>query len=406
MMIGSSGSLAQLGAGCALNPCLNGGTCYGFNSQLVESGQPIPTGDNLESIAELGEDRLYRCQCMPGWTGDYCQWAEAVAAPTDLLNAAVTSNSSNIISLGELPSLAATFVPTVTDLTAQEERPKNESAERLTTESIMTLLESIQTPPTTTMTTHLDMKHLISGVVIASVVGVFLASLLLAWCCLIALERNRFSFIQMNVIKNGDNIGQPVVSTTLRRVQAKIRDSLRCSSRNRIKPETKLSIENVLRPPRPPPSYEESSNYATNSKLNSIEYPPTYANNGSSSLTIEEICEEEVEITKTDNLVIRGALEQKIASKKSQPAVISSQIKQSSTDLVTSAQLTCPRHGHLYRKQASDYHETAPTTIEIEYQPVSAVTMTRQQEHLHHHDTSRHLRTHNHIHNQHPPDCA
>lgn len=318
-----SGSLTQLSAGCALNPCLNGGTCYGFKPQSLDRGQlesplegPEVRTDNTNKSVEL----IYRCQCPSNWTGDYCQWADSptLSVTNIMLNATIERGST-------------------TEQTNYEISTKFPD-----TEIMNTMIGSfIGTPPQTAP--YIDMKHIISWVVIASIVGVFLASLLLAWCCLIAIEHNRFSFIQMNVIRNDGLSDQPAVTSTLRRMHEKFRDSFRLSSRARIKPETKLSIENVLRPPKPPPPYEENDFALTVNKasLDNQESEHKRVNmkeefNGSNS-------------AEDTTLVIKGALEQKLASTSMPTAATCGQ--SISTHFINDPRLKCPKHGHLYRQQ-------------------------------------------------------
>lgn len=278
--------MTQLSAGCALNPCLNGGTCFGFNNgpPLESSGREL--SDTIDTVIggsttnnNEHSDRIYRCQCSPGWTGDYCQWSDVNTMLITRLILNTTEPEMNRPS-GQPANATESAVTFSTEVTSTElvnqgyENNGKLLLSPLTTDT--NYIENNQVPLSAPLPHHLDMKHLISGVVIASVFGVFLASLLLAWCCLVAIERNRFPFIQMNIIRRGDDedYDGPAVSSTLRRMHGKIRDSLRLPSRSsRIKPETKLSIENVLRPPRPPPSYEESSSNYQNVNRISIEYP-------------------------------------------------------------------------------------------------------------------------------------
>lgn len=340
----NAGAFNKLSAGCSLNPCLNGGTCFGFNNLLVDSGYvgPLHTDDeqelqNTTEIQDAGE-RLYRCQCITGYTGDFCQWSD----PPLLSVIKILSNSTS----ERTPSPAISTTPDSTTTTKTSDSDSIAIALKIfentdkNTSVLTTFIENSHQAPH-----HVDLKHLISGVVIASVVGVFLASLLLAWCCLMALERSRFSFIQMNIIRSeiGENgLDQPIVYSTLKRVHNKIRDSFRRSSRNRIKPETKLSIENVLRPPKPPPPYEESNSYNLNKVR--LEYPNYHQK-------IEHMNDKVSEsITATESLVIRGALEHKLASSSStmpSSIVVDSNI----SNHIDNARLNCPRHGHLYRQR-------------------------------------------------------
>jgi len=322
-----SGSLTQMSAGCALNPCLNGGTCYGFNSHLTDFGF-----EGVDSATNRGSrERFYRCQCAPGWTGDYCQWSD----PNSLsLTSVFLATSSSL----EVNVTNPTQDPTSTAEDLITESAKSDILDRISP-LLTTLIES--QPP---ISSNLDMKHLISGVVIASVIGVFLASLLLAWCCLALLERNRFSLIQMSIVRGGLSPCQPTVSLTLRRMHDKIRDSFRRSPRGRIKPETKLSIDNVLRPAKPPPSYEESSNL----RVHKVEQQST---DGLYEITIPEVTNHGPAIT-DESLVIKGALKQKLASSNISANDNKGMGGTCSRSLyVTNAQLSCPMHGHLYRQE-------------------------------------------------------
>lgn len=328
-----AGQMTQLSAGCALSPCLNGGTCYAFDSQLAPAGSG-PGSDSSEA-------GLYRCQCPSGWTGDYCQWAEAVSAPTDLLvegPLAANSSSSPSEPPGPPPGQPSESAD-VAELIISEHSAGQSAA------------------------AHLDMRHLISGVVGASALGVFLAALLLAWCCLAALERNKLPFIQMNVIRAGGKPGeQAVVPATLRRMQERIRDSFRRASRRaKIKPETKLSIENVLRPAQPPPSYEECGQPPPPPPAPQLDESLLLAGSWTRAAArgprgLAAIIEAPGEGPQGDSLV------------KPESQVI--EVPPLDVRLAE-AQLACPRHGHLYRQQATcgRAEPEVATTIQIEYNP-------------------------------------
>jgi len=477
-------------AGCPLTPCQNGGTCYQLASSATsasasasasasgaagaaEAASPPPP--NLRELAphtptetnqtratptqsvdtptfssdtqglveslleELGRSATkegqpaLRCHCAPGWTGDYCQWAQPVAAvlPADLL--AMEQPASGLVVQGD----TETAVQTSSSISSSVSPTNNE----LQTE------EPAASQPLTTVSSQqvhlhhhlhqqqasLEMRHLVSGVVLASAVGVFLAALMLAWCCLAAIEKNRFSFIQMNIVRqfgqshldspNGrvqSGATQPpgTVSSTFRRMQEKIRDSFRRRSQARhcsIKRETKLSIENVLRAPKmAPPSYEESSKYGTKK---SVEYgagcfAKQYGKNLVSSGKLESNNYTRSRLSVDMDMDMESAADsleengntsfERLKADKSDLA----QMEQLQTNLVTSkevfvpleaisgtqpelfltpntitdAHLNCPRHGHLYRKQKQLYSSSAEaqqeqqqplptTTIEIEYQP-------------------------------------
>lgn len=342
-----SGSLTQLSAGCALNPCLNGGTCYGFkttqlNLNMSQLESPFENPEVRTNNTNESVERIYRCQCPPNWIGDYCQWADSpvFTATNILLN--VTLERINTTEQNTINYEHPTRIP------------DTEATDKVSPFS-SNFIENQQHT-----TQHLDMKHIISWVVIASVIGVFLASLLLAWCCLIAIEHNRFSFIQMNIIRS-DGVGdQPVVTSTLRRMHEKIRDSFRLPSRARIGPETKLSIENVLRPPKPPPPYEENDIGFRVNKVPLDYWKPE--DKETISRVEEEIAKSN---SKKDNLVIKGTLEQKLApistsAFTSTPIVATSGLN-NSTNFVNNSRLKCPRHGHLYRQQ-----QTTITTNDID----------------------------------------
>lgn len=339
------GSLShQFSAGCAQNPCLNGGTCYGFNSLLVDSTivGPVQTESEAAILGEQETDRFYRCQCSPGWSGDYCQWSDTSSLPITSIITESTVDSSM-----QSNGTTSNILPVQSDDKIINETTDNDLNTNLKLSTYLTHL--IESPRQMLPAVHqVDMKHFISGVVIASIFGVFFASLLLAWCCLIAIERNKFSFIQMNIIRGGDGLDQPVVTSTLRRMHAKIRDSLRRSSRNRIKPETKLSLENVLTPPPPPPTYEESSklnrgNVFSIKNYNAQEFDIRESENS------REGSDQDLDPTQSD-LVIEGTSEEKFAT----PKITT--IPQ--TDIHSNTHLICPRHGHLYRQHHQQLDDT------------------------------------------------
>lgn len=328
------GSITRLSAGCAVNPCLNGGTCFGY-----EGGVPVEInenfnehGENLTLIDEQLEDneRIYRCQCKPGWTGDYCQWPD-----TDLISIADIVSDTEKLSSSSSSTAASMATTSASDNSYDIEKFKTVMDKP--PPILSTFIEAPKPEPT-----HLDMRHLISGVVIASVVGVLLAFLFLAWCCLVAIEQNRFSFIQMNIIRSsGSDNDDVTVSSTLRRMHAKIRDSFRLS-RNRIKPETKLSIENVL---RPPPTYEESSNHHDiYHQKKQVEYV-TIDHEKSKALEVYiQPCTIETNASLVNKEHFEQELHQSSASSNSEPV-------SDKSERITDAQLNCPRHGHMYRKR-------------------------------------------------------
>lgn len=334
-----SGSLTQLNAGCALNPCLNGGTCYGFkttqHSDINQLESPFESPEVRTNNTNESVERIYRCQCPPNWIGDYCQWADSPAfSPTNILLINTTLERINATEQSTIKHEISTRVP-----------------DTETTDQVPPFFSNfIENQQQTTQ--HLDMKHIISWVVVASIIGVFLASLLLAWCCLIAIEHNRFSFIQMNIIRSDGVDEQPVVTSTLRRMHEKIRDSFRLSSRARIGPETKLSIENVLRPPKPPPPYEEND---IGFRMNKV--PLDYRKPEHEEIILGVGDEFAKSNSKKDSLVIKGALEQKLApssistSASTFTSVAATSGLNDSTNFVNSSRLKCPKHGHLYRQQ-------------------------------------------------------
>ena len=436
------GPLSQLSAGCALNPCLNGGTCYTFNA-TPPSTQPgeqhaggttnePPTPDPLaeSELYSLGNSMLHRCQCPAGWTGDYCQWAEALAVPISEL--VLDASSANLSAVVDSPPSVSTLLSTLTNsgIPTSSDEPGSllsqmQANNNATTTDLLSLGELGALDELTTVSSsnalnnqrqqhqqqHMEMRHLISGVMLASAVGVFAAALLLAWCCLVAIERNRLSFVQMNIVRQaeaGQASGQPEagssVGTALRRVQEKIGDSFRRRSQIRgrqIKPETKLSLDNVLRGPKPPPSYEES-NYACmmasgrysspaaveagQAKLASV--VPLQMDQSASSLSQSP----RLETSEEPTLVGQMAQTNKLHSQQEQHPNLVNEKEMivpveyianaraqrpptAAERLVSQARLSCPRHGHLYRKKCQLIGEPnqilnpdASTTIEIEYQ--------------------------------------
>lgn len=406
------GSVSQLSAGCALNPCLNGGTCYGFNTliDLVPSSAVALSTTNRTNLQQLnqessdllqstgeqqqqqqdsaGQDRQYRCQCLPGWTGDYCQWtdspsmtitsilvntnANSSAEKTSFIPHTTTSTSiltseSSTSSILDKAETDAVFFP--------NETPNNESfvsiLDKTPPPSFTTFLENIQ--PTQQ---HVDMKHLISWVVIASIVGVCMASLLLAWCCLLAIERNKLSFIQMNIVRGGDNL-TTVSQSTLRRMHEKIRDSLRRSSRNRIKPETKLSIDNVLRASKPPPPpYDEctSSRMDLDRITASVYNSDINYNKSQPFINPTTNSRQPVEI-----LVSKEVLQRDLS--------LPTKEMKTPIDPVAESRLTCPRHGHLYRMHQHNLEQEVSSSSNSSIDESILVTTTTNSPNYFHHDT-------------------
>lgn len=357
-------STTHLSAGCMLNPCLNGGTCFGFSSPLIDSAGGTPMAvdgiqlgpidgfdDNSQSrqtqedaalataVGALAEPdgrgggggfgpvatsigRLYACQCLPGWSGDYCQWPDPSRAGTIASEHTAGNNTQSDLetatSLGAANATAPTKTSAVSatdDLGAPSGSeadmvgrwPSSSQAIRATNNSEQAVLaRSLASSSTsndyndnvpvmieanskgaTSSSAEANvlpnMHQLISWVLIATTVGVLVAFLVLAWCCLVAIERNKFHFIQMNIIRSSSSATSAdtnqasapgatlVVTTTLRRMQERIRNSFRrTATRQHIKPETKLSIENVFRHPAAqvsPPSYDESKMIASDQRL-------------------------------------------------------------------------------------------------------------------------------------------
>lgn len=300
-----------------------------------------PSVESSNPDGEQEPDRFYRCQCAPGYTGDYCQWSDSA------LGASIILPLDGLVQINETTTTATITTSTnetshIINLFVMD---KNESTTNPNAVPNPTLyIESSQ--QTLPSTHHVNIKHFISGVLIASVAGVFLASLFLAWCCLMAIKRNRISFIQMNVVRSEDGLDQTAVSSTLRRMHEKIRDSFRRPSRHRIKPETKLSIENVLRPPQPPPSYEESKNYGIN-KLSPMQQYSCQEYGGMSTNSSEDAYVSKLNLDQ-NNLVIGETLERKSIS-------ITSSTQPDLTEInsISDAYLSCPKHSHLYRQQAA-----------------------------------------------------
>lgn len=326
-VIGSS--MIQLKAGCMLNPCLNGGTCFGFSSRLIDSPGAAPnpidvsqfgSADGMDMAADRARqythedltalpatdttpvsttiDRLYRCQCPPGWSGDYCQWPDSTGGAITLISSNNSANeydaatsllTRNISGTKNTPQthgdnyiahnesskdedeflhMALMDLANATDNSISDPNAMRSPAPQTQDETYDNVPAMIEVNSNLKVGGHItNMHQLISWVVIASTIGVLIAFLTLSWCCLVAVERNKLPFIQLNIIRSpSDHHNQPttvVVTTTLRRMQEKIRNSFRrTSTRQHIKPETKLSIENVFRQPTLPPSYEQSkSNY-------------------------------------------------------------------------------------------------------------------------------------------------
>lgn len=369
----STSDLAMLRNDCTVNLCVNGGTCYALEHDLSKALQDTDS-------ASFGSS-LYRCQCPSGWVGDFCQWADSSSSFSNDSSQRTQDHEGNQpkptlpISTSALDELTSGEVSTY-DYAALDPDP-----------ILNSIIEVRQEHRKLPVARHLDMKHLISGVMIASVVGVFLALLLLAWCCLIAVERNRLPFIQMNIISSrpvtpdGQRGANRVVGT-LRRMHERIRDSLRLSrpgSRSMsgsIKPDTKLSIENVL---RPPPSYEESKTY---DKFKYPTYEPP----------------DPIEVKKPPMVKVRGVLEQKMAASRatSEVSITGNPHNVVRSDYVSGsvsrAQLECPRHGHLYREHMASSHKA--TTADQDYHWISTDERieslpTNQSHHAYYYESER-----------------
>lgn len=325
--------------GCPSSICLNGGTCVGYEDVFDQSetqekdsihnnSQNVSIVYDSDSVIERNSTNnssdnrnLYRCHCAPGWSGEYCQWP------------IVSSQSTNFELDYVAPTTTGIYIETDQILSSNDQQNTNDINQTTvsTTESkYITYIENGQQ----VVSQHVEMRHLISWVVIATFVGVFLACLLIVWCCIIAIENNKFSFIQMNIIRSGycDSQPQEPFSSRLRRVHEKIRDSFRRTSTNSIKPNTKLSIENVL---KPPPSYEESSNYC----LNKIQLERYIMND-------TKLSDKSVLNSTSDILVNR---EEDLLQKP--PIIISVDAISTNTNIIDSTNINCPRHGYLYRQK-------------------------------------------------------
>lgn len=360
-------SVAQLSAGCALNPCLNGGTCFGFQNLLTNFSLSFPSDSiNQES------DQVYRCQCLPGWTGDYCQWLDSSSLTITemILSNNATSSSEKMTNSSSLT------VPRLVESSGDNEHHESEHHDTVNrielieaTDNKLSLSHNIHTQSLTSNhhSTRVDLRHIISWVMLASTIGVFLASIILAWCCLIAIKQNRFSFIHMSIVRDNEfgcsnQVNQMPATSRFRRVQARIRDSLRSS---RIKTSSKLNIENVL---KPPPSYEESKRVnksMANLYHSELSLKPPIDLEDSTEYnhdTIEQVPDKpDLSSSPSDNqsdqqgfsLVMKGALNHRLSTSKlneSQDSASNiSPINESPP--ISTAQLSCPRHGSYYRQR-------------------------------------------------------
>lgn len=344
-LLPGGGTLTQISPGCPLNPCLNGGTCIGINEIKALHERKVHDnistdflssydfdavmGSDITSESEtLENNRHYRCQCPPEWSGDYCQWSTDLLEPTnsEILNYVAPTTTGSYIDTTD------GVVPSMNNL-QNNINGNNKTNESPIEDKYIAYIENNHV--TSNAPQHVEMRNLISWVVIATIIGVFISCLLIVWCCLIAIESNKFSCIQMNIIRAGncESQSQEAFSSRLRRVHEKIRDSFRRSSAARIKPETKYSIENVL---KPPPSYEESSNYYVN-KIN-LESTTAILSD------ITKSTSDKIQST-NENLVMYQ--EEELAKKIKAPTI--------SVDAI-STNINCPRHGHLYRQKHLDFN--------------------------------------------------
>lgn len=290
-------NINKLASGCGSSACLNGGTCLNFR-QLADKQEVVtsPTDSATSTIMSRpsrGEDdqlqlelpaglmvgrpapseqsviSYFRCQCPTGWTGDHCQWADAGSmARTELLEGepALSANNNKYNPSSRTPNpaneLAAFNGPTFIVSSASKDNV-------------------------------LDLGHLISGVMLASICAILMSLLILAWCCLFALRRHKLSLIQLFVIGSGDDVSSStpnqlqtaasngnravLLRTRIQRLHQRLRDSFRSANSGRLNPSSKLSLDNVL-----PPSYEESGASTTlvvNNKTSKSCQPRSISNN-------------------------------------------------------------------------------------------------------------------------------
>lgn len=353
--------------GCAQNPCLNGGTCLRASQQLASAPKadnqpPQIEEDNLESA-----NRWYRCQCPAGYRGDYCQWAEQTPRTNESLPTQPSSNNeaaSQTASDSELVASLSTPAGLLELDTILAPMSFDPPGGRQTSGELL-VHETPRSP-------GLQMRHLISGVIVASTIGVFFAALLLAWCCLFAIERGKFQLLQMNFIR-GEELETVDEShgfaSSLRRVQAKIRNSFRRSSS--IKPATKLSLENVLNPtPRlAPPTYEESNRRPCKLEEDS-QLRSANANHHQQRLSKQQPRDDLVVKPSTtvgqEQLVRCGAIEREMALKLKAGRAKGAPPRQAGKQFRHDP-ASCPKHGHLYRTHRPN--SDTSTKIEIEYKP-------------------------------------
>lgn len=321
-------SLAKLSAGCSINPCLHGGICFGFESLLSDTPADLAKATSSNQT----EERIYRCQCQAGWVGDYCQWPDTATPLVD--------NSTE-------HSLKTQGAQAFSSRTNNSDQEPDSTTDGATQKAQPFILSGTNEPQSVTLRhSQIDWRHLVSGVFVASIVGVFIATVLVAWCCFMVAKSNRFSFILFSVIRDGNAQetidGVPI--SRLRRVQERIRNSIRSS---RIGTGSKLSLENVL---RPPPSYEES-------KLSKFDKfrPSSLCINNHDDMHDKTV--QPIEKAQHTSLVIRGALGEKLASAAIHPPSPDYAQHSKTYDVdpnrlpISESQLTCPRHGHLYRQQ-------------------------------------------------------
>lgn len=405
----------QISAGCAMNPCLNGGTCYGFGKlpnlasvqqQTIQANQqhePAFATDAQSPISTYPfsetSEAFYRCHCQPGWSGDYCQWSDSVASSLTAISAIIneTSNQTPTANVTEQATYIESPEEMMQPILATDDQQSPFGDKFVTPETSaglasMSAATSVATAALAHGHQHLQHHHqlqlhhqinlprLLSGVMLASIVGVFLAATVIVWCCLVAIQRNFFDFIQMNIIQAmdaSDRNGATGSSSRFARMQQKIRDSLRRSSR--LKSETKLCLDNVLKPP----SYEESNHVSSYSTISKPAMPFHVAGPSGDSKQVSPA--NTVLSSSEASLVIRGAIGQKLASAgclDEPPIELNShEIEVAQSDLEAASncgkaaitglpqlniedyKLNCPKHGHLYKKQLGP----RPTYIHIPY---------------------------------------
>lgn len=238
-----------------------------------------------------------------------------------------------------------------------------------------------KTHPNGSLQSMIEFKHLISGVMIATIAGVLLASLLLAWCCLAAIARNKFSFIQMNIVRRGvcNHTDQDTGSQSrFRRGMNKIYDSLRCASRHTVGPSTKFNIDNVLKPP--PPSYEESKIAQYLTVMHTV---PVHDEPAPQILDEEEEEEARCELVENARDQIRIVVDSNCHNQTSDAITHENHNMDHVSEVyVSPTRLMCPRHGHLYRQQQQQNQQQQ--MHDEQYSTLSAVKIDHRPNHSHH----------------------